>query len=408
MVAYAPKSSLGWLDFDAAASERVGTLLRSLEEPTTLDVLGLGTVRDAFSAMLSPGTSTIQTRLRYFIFLPWILRRLEDARVAPADFAHRLRHDEAQFIDCLRHLGSNQGVIGYTAGRDLKRMPSEIYWGGLGAWGIRRLDLSLSEYGKRASTLGRFRHEHDDDGNATRRSVSMWAAIPAPPKDFLQAEITFELRPEEAQVLADFIRRRHPDTLLAVLCRMPGVANGVHYPWDLPTYGLPDHLVETLHHARCFSELTLGPQLVYNVLLARRARDKFGWDTHDLEANQRDRLEDWSRLINDRHDALHSWVADLSEFWRVLADYRVGDGTQGFVYEVVRHAVNDPVGFADDPVIHTRIRDREIRLKGKRARLAHRASLENWNQAPVGGQFNYRWPITQSYLADIAAAGLQA
>ena len=45
-------------------------MLRSLEEPETLDVLGLGAVRDAFSEMLSPGTSTIQARLRYFIFLP--------------------------------------------------------------------------------------------------------------------------------------------------------------------------------------------------------------------------------------------------------------------------------------------------------------------------------------------------
>ena len=88
---YAPESSLGWLDLDSAASERVGTLLRSLEEPSTLDVLGLGTVRDAFSAMISPGTSTIQTRLRYFIFLPWIFRRFEAERVSPGDFARRLR-----------------------------------------------------------------------------------------------------------------------------------------------------------------------------------------------------------------------------------------------------------------------------------------------------------------------------
>ncbi len=42
-----------------------------------------------------------------------------------------------------------------------------------------------------------------------------------------------------------------------------------------------------------------------------------------------------------------------------------------------------------------RIRDREIQLKTKRARLAHRSALENWNQAPFGGQLNYRWPITQ-------------
>lgn len=404
--AYAPESSLGWLDLDAAASERVGTLLRSLEEPTTLDVLGLGTVRDAFSEILSPGTSTIQTRLRYFIFLPWILRGLEDECVSPADFVRRLRHDEARLIDCLRHLGSNQGVIGYAAGRDLKRMPSEIYWGGLGAWGIRQLDLSLSEYGKRVSTLGRLRHERDDDGNPTRRAVSMWPEIRRP-KDFLQGDITFELCPEEAQYLADCIRRRYPDSLLAVLCGMPGVANGVGYPWELPTNGLPDRLVETLHHARCFSELTVGPQLVYNMLLARRARGEFEWDTHALEASQRRSIEDWRRLIDERHAALQSWVAELPEFWRILAGHRVGVGTRRFVSEVVGRAVNDPVGFADDPAIHTVIRDREILLKGKRARLANRAALENWNRQPVGGQLDYRWQVTKSYLADIAAAEVQ-
>ena len=52
---------MGWLDIDAAASERVATLLRSLEEPGTLDVLGLGSIRDAFADTLTPGTSTVQT-----------------------------------------------------------------------------------------------------------------------------------------------------------------------------------------------------------------------------------------------------------------------------------------------------------------------------------------------------------
>ena len=98
MNAYAPTSSIGWLDLDAAASERVGTMLRSLEEPDTLDVLGLGAVRDAFSDMLSPGTSTVQTRLRYFIFLPWIFKRLEDQRVPAADFARTLR-DASELTD---------------------------------------------------------------------------------------------------------------------------------------------------------------------------------------------------------------------------------------------------------------------------------------------------------------------
>ena len=405
MNAYAPTSSIGWLDLDAAASERVGTLLRSLEEPDTLDVLGLGTVRDAFSDMLSPGTSTVQTRLRYFLFVPWICARLEVEHVPPADFARRLRQAEAQLIDCLHHLGADQGVIGRVAGRDLKRMPSAAYWGGLGSWGIRRLDLSLAQYGQRAAAIGRLDPERDNDGTATERTVSMWAPIPPPPEDFLHADITFKLRPDEAQVLIERIRQRHPNTLLAVLSSTPPVRVDVDYPWDLPTNGMPDRLVEVLRHARCFSELTVGPQHLYNVLLARKANKELGWDTHGTEEVQLGRLGDWAQLIDARHKELCSWVKDLPEFWRVLAGCSVSLPTQDFVNDVVRRAVDDPAGFADDQAIQERIRDREIRLKSKRARLAHRSALENWNQAPVGGQLNYRWPTTKTYLADLAAAG---
>src|SRR3954471_9825956 len=104
MSAYSPASSVGWLDLDAKASERVATLLRSLEEPGTLDPLGLGSVRDAFSNMLSPGTSTIQTRVRCFLFLAWVLPEREAQRGAPTGFAGRSPDTEARLIQCLRHL----------------------------------------------------------------------------------------------------------------------------------------------------------------------------------------------------------------------------------------------------------------------------------------------------------------
>jgi len=38
------------------------------------------------------------------------------------------------------------GVIGRTAGATLKRMPSAIYWSGLGVWGLRRFQGSQQEY----------------------------------------------------------------------------------------------------------------------------------------------------------------------------------------------------------------------------------------------------------------------
>lgn len=405
MTTYSPLSSVGWLDFDAAASERVGALLRSLEEPGTLDPLGLGSVRDAFSAMLSPGTSTIQTRLRYFVFLPWIFRGLETARVAPGDFAKRLRNSEARLIDCLRPLGPNQGVIGYSAGRDLKRLPSETYWSALWSWGLRRLDLSLSEYGQRAAAFARLRPDRDDDGKVTTSSLSMWASMPDAPDDFLDAEIDFDLRPSEAQLLVDHIRRSHPGSLIAAICNAPELAADAAFPWDVPSGLLTGRLKEALHHARCFSELTVGPQHVYNVLLARKARAEFDWDTAELESSEMDQLEAWAELLADRNAELRAWVDGLPRFWAFVGGLdTVSRPTQEFVEAIVHRAVVDPAGFVENETVQSTIRNREIQLKTKRARLGHRSALENWNQAQFGGQLNYRWPITRSYLADIAQA----
>ena len=160
---YRPASSVGWLDADDAARDRVATMLRALDEPGMLDPLGLGGIRDAFSALLHPGTSTVHTKLRYFLFLPWIFAGLEDDRIAPSAFTDALKRRETQLIGCLRHLGEGNGVIGYTKGADLQRWPSEIYWGGLGTWGLRRYDLTLSEYGKRAAAFGRLNAAVDDE-----------------------------------------------------------------------------------------------------------------------------------------------------------------------------------------------------------------------------------------------------
>ena len=407
LTAYSPASSLGWLDFDAAAADRVARLLSALQEPSTLDVLGLGSVVTTLSDMLHPGTSYVHTRLRYLMFLPWIFQRLEADGVAPGDFLRRLRHDEVLLIDRLRHQGSGQGVIGYQAGRNLKRMPSDIYWGALWDWGLRRLPLSLGEYARQAAAFGRHRAARDDDGNATDETHSMWAALPPPPEDFLHAKIDFELRRDEAQALVDSIRRKRPETLMASLCAMPGIASHYRYPWDANPNMLPGSAAEVLRHARCFSELTAGPQHAYNILVARRARQLLGWDTEEVEQSQLGHLRNWVELVGKRHNELGAWVANLPTFWDLLRRNRrspIRHGTQHFVTTIVELAVNNPGGFENHEDVRQVIRRREIRLKSNRARLGSRAALENWNGSPVGGQHTYRWSVAKGYLGEIAAA----
>ena len=67
-------ASIAWLDVSAEQQRRVRDIIRMFEEPGTWDELGIGPVRDAFSEQLFPGTSVIQTRARYFLFVPWAFK----------------------------------------------------------------------------------------------------------------------------------------------------------------------------------------------------------------------------------------------------------------------------------------------------------------------------------------------
>ncbi len=97
-------------------------------EQTTRDELGLGSVWDAFSEMLFPGTSTIQTRARYFFFIPWIYQALEHKRIPSARFAAEARRAEVALIRPLVESAAPDGTIGRGAREALQRLPSSVYW----------------------------------------------------------------------------------------------------------------------------------------------------------------------------------------------------------------------------------------------------------------------------------------
>jgi hypothetical protein len=77
-------SSFTWLDYSEGERSKMLDVIDLLRQKETRDELGLGVVRDAFADMLFPGTSTIQTRARYFLFVPWIYRGLERRKIGSA------------------------------------------------------------------------------------------------------------------------------------------------------------------------------------------------------------------------------------------------------------------------------------------------------------------------------------
>ena len=103
------------------------------------------------------------------------------------------------------------GVLGRLAGGALKRLPSSVYWAGLGTWGIRRFERSQEEYHRELDRIYTRRDEREHrrrkDGEELPPDPSLdtWhPRVPAPPPDFPEG-VTFALTQEEAEFLRDRI-----------------------------------------------------------------------------------------------------------------------------------------------------------------------------------------------------------
>ena len=125
----------------------------------TRDELGIGTIRDSIADLLVPGISTIQTRARYLLFIPWIYQRLERSKTRSTDIENRAREDELRLARALAKSENSQGTIGIEAGSGLKRLPSAVYWSGLGQYGIRLFPGSRDRYHR---SLDRYYRDKDN------------------------------------------------------------------------------------------------------------------------------------------------------------------------------------------------------------------------------------------------------
>ncbi len=367
--------------------------------------MGLGSIRDAFSDLIAPGTSTIHTRLRYFLFIAWICQRIEKSDTSATQFASRLRNDEATLIKCLIDGNEKNGVQGYTSGIKLKRMPSSAYWGGLRIWGIRKRDWSIADYGRNITRLRASKKADGADDTIGNSLTTIWNDMPKAPENFLEGGIEFKLTSEEAQFIIQRIRESNPKSLLAFLCSNPGLAADTDFPWEINQDSLPDDLKKLLFDARNVSELTLGPQLVYNLLIARRAGTELGRDVEDDVAYQLERLNDWAETISSRQDELVEWATQLNDLWLGLStNANIPKRASDFVATMIHLASRDPHEFAENPHVQNLVRQREFDLKNNRSRFKNLEALKEWKSPGFGGQLSYRWRITASYLADLANA----
>jgi hypothetical protein len=401
-------STLSWLDSSSASRRQALEVIKLFEEKGTVDEIGIGSVRDALSDVLFPGTSVLHTRARYFLFIPWIYKYLENRRIDSASIMKEARKSELGLIQPLLESDDSGATIGRLAKSGLKNLPSALYWSGLGVWGLRLFPGSQDQYHRSLDRLYRrietgFR---DDDGQPLDGpGVRNWhAAIPAPPQGFPKCPISLRLTRGEAEYLRERLLTRCRGTLLAYLVDACKPVDYVPLVWEHPERAtFPARNQADLVHAQNFSEVIHGAALLYNLMLAEKSKNE------ELTSKYQTRYQEWADGLKARANQLAEWRRD--DFWKVVysTNPRIPLPTRAFVdtwLDLVEST--ESLSLRELPRARRLIADRERAIKGGLARLFSSEALLRWSGAAGVGQLNYRWnPQVQRIVSDIQE-GLRA
>jgi hypothetical protein len=275
--------NIGWVDFSKSDRDMVLSVLRGLTEPGAMDELGFGTVRDVFSDILFPGTSTIQTRAKYMFIIPYICLELErGGKLSPSEFIALLEQEELALIDVLA-VDNAEGVIGMRSRQTLRRKPSSIYWNALRTYGFFTEHLTLSEYAAlfcakrntaeyQKSRGKRYTHDEDDtaDDADTGKAGAVFWRVPAFDPDWRDS-LTIDLTAEEAVFMREKILSMPnvSDSLLAlILCE--NRLDFCEYDSFTDISAMRDIMPLAMWNdyclARDFSAFVFGAQIRYNVI----------------------------------------------------------------------------------------------------------------------------------------------
>ncbi|MCL5289447.1 MAG: DUF6361 family protein [Firmicutes bacterium] len=399
-------SVFGWVDFIEKDREKMIKVIRLFREQDTRDELGLGSVRDAFSNLLFPGTSTIQTRAKYMLLVPWLYRTLERQKTSSADIAKKARNAEIFLINSLMESGDTDGVIGKEARQSLQRLPSSVYWAGLGTWGIRQYKGSQNEYHRYLDYYYHYKKNlvvGDDKEPISGRVGENWDPdLPEPSGGFPQ-RVGFKLEHNEAEYLQERIINSCKDSLLAFLVQ-ERMSAACDFIWSHPMLGaFPQKLALQVNHARNFSEVMHGAALLYNLMLA----EKCDWeDGQELVDDYTEQFNEWKEKIGMRIGELKEWHDDMRKFWDIVQQWGdVTHRTKAFIETWINivlegDALNKLTGYDTAKKL---IFEREVALKRGRARLADRRSLERWTGAAGTYQLRFRWTVVSNMLNDIVS-----
>ncbi|NYS60708.1 DUF6361 family protein [Vreelandella salicampi] len=402
-------SSIGWVDFSSTDREKVSQILAMLQEPGTLDELGIGQIRDAFADQLFPGFSTIQTRAKYFITVPRIIRdylaldvRIQ-RRTSLRDYMESQENELARILVDSSD-PSESGIIGSEmvgSEQGVARKPSSVYWNGLRQFGIVNTSKSLAEFSRE---IGQTQlapraagHEEDDSDAMKHRSVVHLDVFES---DWM-SDASIHLSESEAQFLIDklthtpSIRNSVVSQILihGLAWELVGDSAGIlTFPelvaWVKGSADVSQSCRHTLELADEFSEAIKGAHIRFNILIARNSGNAV------LEAEREELFSHWLEQSRKRNLFSASSVDDWLQA-ATSGGARVNVNAREFLRQWHEAIYQKKPVRSLDRLVESRVQ----KNKGRRSVL-----LKNLGEAPNWqgmDSLSYRWPTARIILKDV-------
>jgi hypothetical protein len=401
-------TSLGWIDFSKEQRNRVGAVLDLLKLGGMVDELGIGTVRDLLSDRLFPGISTIQTRAKYFFYVPYILRDYQVLPPAQKKKISSTKFFEQKEFELMWDLSDkykdipNNGVIGISIkrGNPIIRRPSAIYWNGIYRFGLINTgglgaNSFLKAVNKSSVSELLSSQEKGDEGSKDDADIDFENIfkIKVPYKGNWKDSIDVELESEEAEFLQDQISSRAEGTLLALLLNDDKIWEIFSASESFQEFAkasidakIPALILKEIQLAHDFSELMYGSNLYYNLLLQKRKFDseyyKDEWDNWQTDLFS-------EMILGNSFDP-----NDIFSLGRVNRE-----ATINFIKEFWQLAKN---GFNNEKLLEKMILAQEFGVKGTKARLFPDKLHDVIEEKKLGlGKFEYRFRQAKVIINDI-------
>ncbi len=387
---------LGWIDFSKSEREKILNILDALTEPGVLDELGVSPIRDGYSDLFFPGTSTIQTRAKYFFIVPYALKDLEINKEKEYSKLKRILDDTEE--ECARRLleidSDEMGIIGrrsIASNKWVKRTPASIYWAGLRKYQIFKAKISIEQYIKiiayqkrnksKILNLGRKSddEENNDDKNAGISKKVHFLNIPSYDQEWKE-KFDMNLTPEEGQFLKNQIISSCGDSMMAHILK--------ENIYEILEYGsfrdlekiiltFPEKIQKDYFRARSFSEFIFVLRVIYNLIVSEGENQSAKKEFAQIEPD----LANFAQVdIGEIFSSLKIYNPHLKTFLIKSREMMKENDTEG---------------------LKSIIRSREIMLKGEsRSKTAHPGEFDE-NVWFAGRCLDYRFNNAKNIIRDI-------